>query len=65
MMTMSQIQEWIDIHATTPIAFRDSKGTEAMYINRVRYENGDTYEFRDVEGQGITVKINGKLVYKQ
>ena len=65
MMAMSQIQKWIDDRTTTPIAARDCIGTEKRYINRVKYENGDTYEFRDVKGQGITVKINGKLVYKQ
>lgn len=65
MMTMSQIQEWADAHVATPIAFRDCIGTETRYINRITYKNGDTYEFRDVKGQGITIKINGKLVYKQ
>lgn len=65
MITMYQIQEWIDIHVTTPIATRDCIGTETRYINRITYKNGDTYEFRDVEGQGITVKINGKLVYQK
>ena len=65
MMTMNQIQEWADAHVATPIAVRDCIGTEKRYINRVKYKNGDTYEFRDVEGQGTTIKINGKVVYQQ
>ena len=65
MMTMSQIQEWVDARATSPIAYRDCIGTETRYINRDTYKNGDTYEFRDVKGQGITVKINGKIVCHQ
>ena len=65
MMTMQQIQEWADAHVTTPIVVRDCKGTETMYINRIIYGNGDTYELRDVEGRGITIKINGNIVYQE
>lgn len=65
MMTMSQVQEWVDARATSLIVARDCKATEKTYINRITYKNGDTYEFLDVKGQGITIKINGKLVYQQ
>lgn len=64
-MTMSQIQEWVDARVTAPITINDCKATEAAYINRIKYENGETYEFQDIEGRGITIKINGKLVYQK
>lgn len=65
MMTMSQIQEWADARMTIPIATRDCKATETTYINRIIYKNGETYEFRDIEGHGITIKINGNIVYQR
>lgn len=65
MMTMQQIQYWADVHALAPIAATDCRATETMYVNRITYENGETYEFRGIEGRGITVKINGNIVYQQ
>lgn len=65
MMTMQQIQDWAGVHALTPIAATDCRATETMYVNRITYENGETYEFRDIEGRGITIKINGNIVYQQ
>ena len=64
MMTLNQIQAWADAHVINPIASRVCRATEQMYINRICFENGDRYEFSDIEGQGITVKINGETVYQ-
>lgn len=65
MMTMQQIQDWAGVHALTPIAATNCRATETMYVNRITYENGETYEFRDIEGRGITIKINGNIVCQQ
>ena len=65
MMTMQQIQDWAGVHALTPIAATDCRATETIYANRITYENGETYEFLDIEGRGITIKINGNIVYQQ
>lgn len=64
-MTMSQIQEWADARVTTPIVTTDCRATEKAYINRITYKNGEAYEFQDIEGRGITIKINGNIVYQQ
>ena len=64
MMTLNQIQAWTDSRVLNPVASRDCKATEKMYINRIRFKNGEGYEFSDIEGRGITIKINGRIVYQ-
>ena len=65
MMTMDELKKWCLERVNMRRIKSDCRASETVYINHIEFENGETYDFQDVEGQGITIKINGTLVYQE